>query len=111
MIRKLAALLAVLATLALAGCGYNDLQRQDEAIKAAWSEVLNQYQRRSDLIPNLVNTVKGFAQQEQAVFTQVTEARARATSSPCCRPTPGPETFVSWKTSSAKSFSCARDTR
>ena len=64
MIRKLAGLLAVFATLALAGCGYNDLQRQDEGIKAAWSEVLNQYQRRADLVPNLVNTVKGYAAQE-----------------------------------------------
>src|SRR5499427_8130833 len=77
MIRKFAALLAVLATLALAGCGYNDLQRQDEGIKAAWSEVLNQYQRRADLVPNLVNTVKGFAAQEQKVLTDVTNARAK----------------------------------
>ena len=72
----LAAVLAV-AALALSGCGYNDIQRDDEQIKASWSEVLNQYQRRADLIPNLVNTVKGFAQQEQEVLTQVTEARAR----------------------------------
>ncbi len=76
MIRKFAALLAVVATLALAGCGYNDLQRQDEGIKAAWSEVLNQYQRRADLVPNLVNTVKGYAAQEQTVLTEVTNARA-----------------------------------
>jgi LemA protein len=65
-------------TLALSGCGYNRFQQLDEATKSAWSEVLNQYQRRADLIPNLVNTVKGFAQQEQQVFTQVTDARARA---------------------------------
>ena len=76
MIRKLAGLLAVFATLALAGCGYNDLQRQDEGIKAAWSEVLNQYQRRADLVPNLVNTVKGYAAQEEKVLIEVTNARA-----------------------------------
>ena len=76
MIRKLAAFLAVAATLALTGCGYNDLQRQDEGIKAAWSEVLNQYQRRADLVPNLVNTVKGYAAQEENVLTAVTNARA-----------------------------------
>ena len=64
-------------TLVLSGCGYNDLQRQDEQIKAAWSEVLNQYQRRADLVPNLVNTVKGFAAQEQKVLTDVTNARAK----------------------------------
>jgi hypothetical protein len=63
----------------LAGCGYNDLQRQDEGIKAAWSEVLNQYQRRADLVPNLVNTVKGYAAQEERVLTEVTNARANAT--------------------------------
>jgi len=66
-----------LLTLALSGCGYNTLQAQDESIKAAWSEVLNQYQRRADLVPNLVNTVKGFAAQEQTVLLGVTEARAR----------------------------------
>jgi LemA protein len=75
--RKLWAVVAVLAATVLSGCGYNDMQRGDEQIKAAWSEVLNQYQRRNDLIPNLVNTVKGFAAQEQQVLTQVTEARAR----------------------------------
>ncbi len=68
------------SSLALTGCGYNTIQTQDEAVKAAWSEVVNQYQRRADLIPNLVNTVKGFAAQEQAVLIGVTEARARATS-------------------------------
>jgi LemA protein len=76
MIRKFAGLLAVFATLMLAGCGYNDLQRLDEGIKAAWSEVLNQYQRRADLVPNLVNTVKGYAAQEERVLTEVTNARA-----------------------------------
>src|ERR1700704_6780047 len=60
----------------LSGCGYNDLQRQDEQIKAACSEVINQYQRRADLVPNLVNTVKGYAAQEQTIFIQVAEARA-----------------------------------
>ncbi|HNR23601.1 MAG TPA: LemA family protein [Steroidobacteraceae bacterium] len=63
--------------LALSGCGYNSLQSQDEAVKSAWSEVVNQYQRRADLVPNLVATVKGFAQQEQTVLLGVTEARAR----------------------------------
>ncbi len=63
--------------LSLSGCGYNDMQRGDEQIKASWSEVLNQYQRRADLVPNLVNTVKGFAAQEQQILIQVTEARAR----------------------------------
>ena len=62
----------------LAGCGYNALQASDEQTKAAWSEVVNQYQRRADLIPNLVNTVKGFAKQEKDVLIGVTEARARA---------------------------------
>ena len=76
MIRPIAAFFAVFATLALAGCGYNDLQRQDEGIKAAWSEVLNQYQRRADLVPNLVNTVKGYAAQEEKVLIEVTNARA-----------------------------------
>jgi LemA protein len=80
MIRHFAGLLAVFATLALAGCGYNDLQRQDEGIKAAWSEVLNQYQRRADLVPNLVATVKGEANFEQETLTKVVEARAKATS-------------------------------
>lgn len=61
----------------LSGCGYNRLQAQDEAIKAAWAEVLNQYQRRADLVPNLVNVVKGYAAHEKDVLTQVTAARAR----------------------------------
>lgn len=71
---------ALAATLALSGCGYNDFQRQDENVKAAWSEVLNQYQRRADLIPNIVNTVKGEANFEQETLTKVVEARAKATS-------------------------------
>ncbi|HXP01495.1 MAG TPA: LemA family protein [Luteibacter sp.] len=61
----------------LSGCGYNAIQREDEAVKAAWSEVLNQYQRRADLVPNLVNTVKGYAQHEERVLTEVTNARAK----------------------------------
>ena len=69
----------VLAPVSLSGCGVNRLPTLDEQVKAAWSEVLNQYQRRSDLIPNLVQTVKGYAHQEQQVLTQVIEARAKAT--------------------------------
>jgi LemA protein len=76
MLKKLAVLLSAVAAMSLAGCGYNDLQRQDEAIKGAWSEVVNQYQRRADLVPNLVNTVKGYAAQEAEVLTAVTNARA-----------------------------------
>jgi len=70
--------LAVMAAMA-SGCGYNSIQVLDEQTKSGWSEVLNQYQRRADLIPNLVNTVKGYAQQEQSVLIGVTEARAKAT--------------------------------
>lgn len=69
-------LLCLVLLPALAGCGYNDLQRQDEAVSAAWAEVVNQYQRRADLVPNLVETVKGYAAQEKEVLTAVTEARA-----------------------------------
>ena len=78
--KKMLAGLLLLVSLSLGGCGYNTIQTQDEAVKAAWSEVVNQYQRRADLIPNLVNTVKGFAAQEERVLVGVTEARARATS-------------------------------
>ena len=74
--RFLAAVL-VAVTAFLSGCGYNTLQTQDESVKAAWAEVVNQYQRRSDLIPNLVETVKGFAAQEQQVLLGVTSARAK----------------------------------
>jgi LemA protein len=66
------------AALSVSGCGYNSMQQQDEGVKAAWSEVVNQYQRRADLIPNLVRTVQGYAAQEQKVLIGVTEARARA---------------------------------
>ena len=77
--RALKVLLLAAAALLLSGCGYNTIQVQDESTKSAWSEVVNQYQRRADLIPNLVATVKGFAAQEQAVLIGVTEARAKAT--------------------------------
>jgi LemA protein len=76
-VKRLIALALVCAG-GLAGCGYNTFQSQDEQVKAAWGEVLNQYQRRADLIPNLVRTVQGYARQEREVLTQVTEARARA---------------------------------
>jgi len=69
---------ALLLSLSLGGCGYNTLQSSDEEIKASWSEVVNQYQRRADLVPNLVNTVKGYAGHEKEVLTQVTQARAQA---------------------------------
>lgn len=69
--------LALLLSALLGGCGYNTLQASDEQIKASWSEVVNQYQRRADLVPNLVNTVKGYAAHERQVLAQVTEARAR----------------------------------
>ncbi|HVE53990.1 MAG TPA: LemA family protein [Ramlibacter sp.] len=72
-------LLILLSALALSGCGYNDFQRLDEQTKSAWSEVLNQYQRRADLVPNLVATVKGEANFEQETLTRVIEARSRAT--------------------------------
>jgi LemA protein len=75
--KLLVSLLVLSASLSLAGCGYNKLQEQDEAVKAEWSEVVNQYQRRADLIPNLVATVKGFAAQEERVLVSVTEARAK----------------------------------
>ena len=75
--RKLWAVLGVLVALSLTGCGYNTLQVNDEQIKSSWSEVVNQYQRRADLVPNLVNTVKGFATQEKDVLLGVTNARAK----------------------------------
>ena len=78
--RAWAAALAIVATLGLSGCGYNNFQTLDEQVKAAWSEVLNQYQRRADLIPNIVASVKGEASFEQDTLTKVIEARSRATS-------------------------------
>jgi LemA protein len=80
-IRALRALaVGLLAAATLSGCGYNDFQRLDESVKASWSEVLNQYQRRADLIPNIVATVKGETNFEQETLTKVIEARAKATS-------------------------------
>jgi LemA protein len=74
---RVSALCTLVLATQLAGCGYNAFQTQDEQVKAAWSEVVNQYQRRADLIPNLVETVKGFAQQERDVLLGVTEARSK----------------------------------
>ena len=78
--RKFFIVVMAMFTLALSGCGYNQIQTQDEQVTSAWSEVLNQYQRRADLIPNLVSTVKGEAKFEQDALTKVVEARAKATS-------------------------------
>jgi len=78
MIRTLLFRMAILSTLLLSGCGYNTLQSTDEQIKASWAEVLNQYKRRADLIPNLVSTVQGFASQEKEVLINVTNARSKA---------------------------------
>src|SRR6202051_402557 len=95
---KLAFAFVVFAAFLLSGCGYNSIQAQDEQVKSAWSEVLNQYQRRADLIPNLVNTVKGFAAQEQQVLLGGTEARAKVGS---IQATPGlvnnPEAFAKFQ--------------
>lgn len=77
--RRALLILLLLATSALAGCGYNRLQAADEQVQAAWSEVLNQYQRRADLVPNLVNTVKAAAAYEQSTLVAVVDARAKAT--------------------------------
>jgi LemA protein len=77
MMRHRLMVLMIALPLTIAACGYNSLQSNDEQVKAAWSEVLNQYQRRADLVPNLVNTVKGFAAQEKDVLLGVTNARAK----------------------------------
>jgi LemA protein len=77
MLRRTPVVFAWLALLVLSGCGYNTLQSLDQQVKSSWAEVVNQYQRRADLIPNLVNTVKGYAQQERDVLLGVTEARAK----------------------------------
>ena len=94
----LAGILIVAASTGLSGCGYNKLQEQDESVKAAWSEVVNQYQRRADLIPNLVATVKGYAAQEERVLVEVTEARSKVGS---VQLTPemlnNPETFAKFQ--------------
>ena len=100
--RRIAVVLALVA--GLAACDVNAVPRQDEAVKAAWSQVLNQYQRRADLIPNLVETVKGYAHQEQTVLTQVTEARAKATQTQVQLPpdvTSNPEAFRQFEQSQA----------
>ncbi len=76
-LRRMLVGMSLVVTLTLGGCGYNEIQSTDEATKSSWAEVVNQYQRRADLIPNLVNTVKGYAQQEKDVLLGVTEARAR----------------------------------
>jgi LemA protein len=76
-IRQFGVVCTAIVAVALAGCGYNRIQTQDEQVKAAWSEVLNQYKRRADLVPNLVSTVKGYAAQEERVLTEVTNARSR----------------------------------
>jgi LemA protein len=77
MFKRLATIVALAVAAVLSGCGYNTIQSQDEEVKAAWSEVVNQYQRRADLVPNLVNTVKGFAEQEKEILLGVTEARSK----------------------------------
>ncbi len=98
--------LAVVVALgvALAGCGINKIPAQDEKVKAAWSQVQNEYQRRADLVPNLVATVKGYAKQEQTVLTQVVEARAKATQTQLTLPpdvTSNPEAFRQFEQSQA----------
>ena len=75
--RKLLTILVTFASFALSGCGYNAIQKNDETVTSGWSEVVNQYQRRADLIPNIVNSVKGFAEQEKSVLLGVTEARSK----------------------------------
>jgi LemA protein len=94
---------AATVAILLSGCGYNQLQRQDEQIKAAWSEVVNQYQRRADLVPNLVNTVKGYAAQEQKIFIEVAQARANVGS---IKATPelinDPEAFAKFQAAQAQ---------
>jgi LemA protein len=79
-VRKILILLLAMLTSLLGGCGYNTLQANDEQVKASWAEVVNQYQRRADLVPNLVNTVKGYAAHEEKVLVEVTQARAQASS-------------------------------
>ena len=77
---RVMSVLLFMAAVTVSGCGYNELQGLDEDTKAAWSEVINQYQRRADLIPNLVNTVKGYAAHEKETLESVVQARAKATS-------------------------------
>ncbi|MHA3059169.1 LemA family protein [Acinetobacter sp. ANC 4636] len=80
LIKRMALTILLTTTLLVSGCGYNSLQAKDEAVNAAWSEVENQYQRRADLVPNLVNVVKGYAKHEKDVLVQVTQARASVAS-------------------------------
>jgi LemA protein len=75
--RRVSLVMLLVAAVGHSGCGYNKIQSEDEQVKASWAEVLNQYQRRADLVPNLVNTVKGYAAHEREVLTRVTEARAK----------------------------------
>ena len=102
--RKVLWAFAAVAAMLLSGCGYNEFQTRDEQVKAAWAEVLNQYQRRADLIPNLVETVKGYAAQEREVLEAVVEARAKATQ-PQVQVTPeqlsDPEAFKAFQESQA----------
>src|SRR3990167_6182155 len=96
-------LLALIAALSLSGCGYNDFQRLDEGVKAAWSEVLNNYQRRADLIPNLVATVQGAADFEKSTLVEITNARASVSS---IKATPelinDPEAFAKFQAAQAQ---------
>jgi LemA protein len=96
--RTLFGLLFAAVVFGLSGCAYNTIQSEGKQVKASWSEVLNQYQRRADLVPNLVNTVKGYANQEKDVLTRVTEARAQVGS---IRATPemlsDPQTFAQFE--------------
>jgi len=96
--RALRICVILLAASLFSGCGYNTLQRQDEQVTAAWSEVLNQYQRRADLVPNLVNVVKGAVAAEKDILDSVVEARAKATS---IQATPelinNPQAFQQWQ--------------
>lgn len=101
--RKLWMIVASLLLLSLGGCGYNTFQSNDERVKASWAEVVNQYQRRADLIPNLVNTVQGYAAQEKEVLLGVTAARARVGG---IQATPevlnNPETFAKFQAAQAQ---------
>jgi LemA protein len=104
--RRFLTVLAALATLSLTNCGYNAIQTNDEQVKANWSEVVNQYQRRADLVPNLVNSVKGFAQQEKDVLLGVTNARAKVGSiqaTPEVLNDPAPRTASRWRATATSS--------
>ena len=102
---------ALLVAMSLSGCGYNTIQQADEGTKSAWSEVLNQYQRRADLVPNLVNTVKGAVAAEKDILDSVVEARARATS---IQATPelinNPQAFQQWQAAQGELSSALSET-